>query len=761
MLKLISRTGSDLEPALQSLVETATRLCQADSGYVFRMEDGRHELIASFGVAPELRAFMYDHAFPSDRGTLSGRAALERRVVHVEDAANDPEHACCEAQLRAGLRTGLGVPLLREDTLLGVLVLHRSRVEPFTDKQIALVTTFADQAAIAIENTRLRNELTSRTEALTRCVDELGASGEILRLIARSPDDVQLVFATIVRSAVQLSGAQRGALYQFDGELIHLVAHHNQGSEALAALQRVYPMRPSRSQASGRAILSRGVAEIRDVRSDPEYLPGMAAQADLGSLLAVPMLRADRTPSGVIVIQRSETGPFAAGHTELLRTFADQAVIAMENARLLRELRDRTDDLARSVEELRVLGEVSQAVGSSLDLDTVLTTTVDRAVTLAEGDAGMIYRYDEASQRFQLRHSTGLSEVEVERIRATTLAVRGTSMGQAIATGEPVQIADFAALPGNPLRDLALAVGFRASLIVPLVGAKRAFGTLVVLRRAPGEFPAATVNLLRNLASQSVLAIQNARLFQDIGEQGRQLAIASQHKSQFLANMSHELRTPLNAILGYTELLIDGIYGDLPEKQRSVLERVQSNGRHLLGLINDVLDLSKIEAGQLKLALEDYAMPTVVQAVVAATESLATNKGLKLKASVTEGMPVGRGDERRVTQVLLNLVGNAIKFTDQGEIEIRAGVAQDRFALAVADTGPGISTEDQARIFEEFQQVDNTSTRRKGGTGLGLAISRRIVEMHGGRLSVESERGKGSTFRVELPVRVEQQQGTT
>jgi signal transduction histidine kinase len=254
-----------------------------------------------------------------------------------------------------------------------------------------------------------------------------------------------------------------------------------------------------------------------------------------------------------------------------------------------------------------------------------------------------------------------------------------------------------------------------------------------------------------------VLAIQNARLFHDIEEQGRQLATASQHKSQFLANMSHELRTPLNAILGYTELLTDGIYGDLPEKQRGVLDRVQANGKHLLGLINDVLDLSKIEAGQLKLGLEDYAMPGVVQSVVAATESLASGKGLKLVAHVAEGLPAGRGDERRLAQVLLNLVGNAIKFTEQGSVEIRAARDGENFALAVADTGLGISAEDQVRIFEEFQQVDNTSTRKKGGTGLGLAISKRIVEMHGGRLSVESEPGKGSVFRVDLPIRVEQQ----
>jgi signal transduction histidine kinase len=260
---------------------------------------------------------------------------------------------------------------------------------------------------------------------------------------------------------------------------------------------------------------------------------------------------------------------------------------------------------------------------------------------------------------------------------------------------------------------------------------------------------------MQTFASQSVLAIENARLFREVEEQGRALALASQHKSQFLANMSHELRTPLNAVLGYAELLADGIYGVLTEKARGVLERIQSNGKHLLGLINDVLDLSKIEAGQLTLTIEDYAMPAVVHSVVSATESLAKAKGLALVASVPRALPMGRGDERRLTQVLLNLVGNAIKFTDKGSVGIEVALADDCFELAVKDTGPGIAEADQARIFEEFQQVDNSNTRQKGGTGLGLAISRRIVEMHGGAIRVRSELGKGSTFVVVVPVRAD------
>jgi signal transduction histidine kinase len=280
------------------------------------------------------------------------------------------------------------------------------------------------------------------------------------------------------------------------------------------------------------------------------------------------------------------------------------------------------------------------------------------------------------------------------------------------------------------------------------------FGALVVRRRQPGEFPKATVDLLQTFATQSVLAIQNARLFTEIEEKSRQLEVASQHKSQFLANMSHELRTPLNAILGYTELMIDNIYGEVPAKMRGVLDRVQSNGRHLLGLINDVLDLSKIEAGQITLSVDDYSLGDIVQGVITSVESLATEKRLNLKIDVPPDLPAGRGDERRIAQVLLNLVGNAIKFTDQGEVAISASATNGAFTIAVRDTGPGIPLSEQVKIFEEFHQADNSATKTKGGTGLGLSIAKRIIEMHGGHISVQSSPGFGSTFSVSLPVNV-------
>jgi signal transduction histidine kinase/HAMP domain-containing protein len=418
----------------------------------------------------------------------------------------------------------------------------------------------------------------------------------------------------------------------------------------------------------------------------------------------------------------------------------------------------RTQELARSVEELQALGEVSQAVSSTLDLQEVLATIVAHAVELSGTESGAIYEFNEATEEFQLRATHRMSEELIQAIREAGVNLGETAVGWAGKNREAVQVPDVLEEPTYPTREIMKREGFRALLAVPLLREHRLIGGLVVRRRAPGQFQKETVDLLQTFATQSALAIQNARLFREIEAKGRELEIASKHKSEFLANMSHELRTPLNAILGYTELILDKIYGDVPENIQEVLERVEKNGRHLLGLINDVLDLSKIEAGQLVLSLDDYSMKEVVHTVFTAVESLAAEKNLELKVSVSPEVTHGMGDQQRISQVFLNLVGNAIKFTEAGEVRIEATASNDTFVVSVSDTGPGLSEADQQRIFEEFHQVDGSSTRKKGGTGLGLSIAKRIVEMHGGRIWVESTVGKGSTFWFTLPVRVEKQE---
>ena len=421
---------------------------------------------------------------------------------------------------------------------------------------------------------------------------------------------------------------------------------------------------------------------------------------------------------------------------------------------LEQKVEQRTEELGRSVSELQALGEVSQAVNSTLDLEQVLTTIVQRAVQLSHTEAGAIYVFDQGRQEFRLRATYGMSEAMIVALTDRHIGTGDAHIGPAATQRKPVQVPDIEKEPPAPVNEINLREGYRAVLIIPLLRPDHIVGALVVRRKAPGEFPQSTIDLLETFGDQSVVAIQNANLFHEIEEKGKQLAIASQHKSQFLANMSHELRTPLNAILGYTELILDSIYGEVPEKAQGVLKRVESNGRHLLGLINDVLDLSKIEAGQLTLSLTDYSMKDVLYSVFSAVEPLATEKKLNFKVDSPGELPKGHGDERRLTQVILNLVGNAIKFTDQGDVIIKASASNGSFTVQVKDTGPGISKTDQGKIFEEFQQADNSATKKKGGTGLGLSISRRIVEMHGGRLWVESEIGVGSVFQFTLPIEV-------
>src|SRR5438874_9157908 len=456
---------------------------------------------------------------------------------------------------------------------------------------------------------------------------------------------------------------------------------------------------------------------------------------------------------GAIAIYRQEVRPFTDKQIDLLSNFASQAVIAIENVRLLSELRARTDELGQSVGELRALGEVSQAVNSTLDLQTVLSTIVAKAVQLSDTDAGSIYVHDETQQEFQLQANYGMSDELIAALKDHHVDISG-AVAEAAKQGEPIQVPDMQAERPIPANELMLREGYRARLLVPLLRFHEIMGALVVRRKTPGEFSKNTIDLLRTFAAQSVLAIQNARLFQEIEEKGRQLELASQHKSQFVASMSHELRTPLNAIIGLTEMMVTNARRFGTEKALEPLRRVNAAGTHLLSLINEVLDLSKIEAGKLELNPEPVNLARLIDEVIGTAGQLAEKNQNRLVVEAQESLGALNADTMRLKQILLNLLSNACKFTKEGEVALRvrkAADVSDWIELAVADTGIGLTAEQQARLFQDFTQADSLTARRYGGTGLGLAISRKLARMMGGDVTVTSEPGKGSVFTVRLP----------
>ncbi|MGH7393548.1 MAG: ATP-binding protein, partial [Candidatus Rokuibacteriota bacterium] len=447
--------------------------------------------------------------------------------------------------------------------------------------------------------------------------------------------------------------------------------------------------------------------------------------------------------------------PFEESEIALLQTFADQAVIAVENVRLFTELQQRTRELARSVEELRALGEVGQAVSSTLDLDRVLSTIVTRANELAETDGGAIYEYDAATRRFHLRATRDLPPELVDLLRTTPIEMGEGAVGRAAQARQPVEYVDITVegAYGGRLREVLLRTGTRSLLAVPLVREDEVVGGLVVNRNRPGSFEPRVVELLKTFATQSTLAIQNARLFAELHDKTRQLEVADQHKSEFLANMSHELRTPLNAVIGFSEVLLERMFGELNPKQDEYLQDILSSGRHLLSLINDVLDLSKIEAGRMELEMTRFSVPMALENALTLVRERAARHGISVSLSVDPRVGDVRGDERKFKQVLLNLLSNAVKFTPEGgRVDIRAAAVDSAVEVAVSDTGIGIAPEDQEAIFEEFRQVGSDYARKREGTGLGLTLARRFVELHGGRLWVESQVGTGSTFTFTLPL---------
>jgi signal transduction histidine kinase len=765
VLKVISTSPGDLEPVFEAMLANAIRICDAKFGNLL-LFDGEGFVRGSFKNSPMAYAALYDkgQVIPGPHTAL-GQLIKMRQVVQVEDIMagratdeRDPLRMATIDILKA--RTLLAVPMLKDARLVGAIVIYRQKVRPFTDKQIELVQSFAAQAVIAIENTRLLNELRQRTADLTEALEQQTATSEVLKVISSSPGDLEPVFNSLLENATGLCRAQFSALQLYKDGAFHNVALHNVPASYVSVMARAV-IRPNPGAALGRLVQTKQAVQIDDLRALDAYRdgdPGVKSLSDLAgarTLAVVPMLK-DSELVGAIAIFRQQVQRFDDKQIELLSNFAAQAVIAIENTRLLKELRQRTDDLTEALQQQTATADVLKVISRfAFDLQPVFDSMAESAVRLCEAERAYIFLYDGEVLRAAASFNAG-PEHQDQVYRNPIPLGRHSISARAGLERRTVQVADVQADPeyNYVARDVGL---IRTTLAVPMLKGDKLIGTLTIYRLEVRPFTEKQIALMETFADQAVIAIENVRLFDEIQDKSRQLAEASQHKSQFLANMSHELRTPLNAILGYTELIADGVYGEPTEKMLGVLKRLESNGKHLLGLINDVLDLSKIEAGQLKLDIAEYSIQDVAQTVYGAVEPLAADKKLAFKCEVAPNLPAGQGDGRRLTQVLLNLVGNAIKFTDAGEVVIKADASNGTFSLSVRDTGPGISEADQAKLFQEFQQADNSLTKKKGGTGLGLAISKRIVEMHGGTIWIDSVVGQGSTFAFTLPVRVERQ----
>jgi two-component system, NtrC family, sensor kinase len=742
ILKVIASSPTDAQPVFKVIVESAVRLCGARFGRVYRYDGSMIHMVASQGLStPALGQVQRVYPRPAAQDTTVGQAILGLRARFVHDIQRDQTVPPLSREMieALGTRSQVTMPMLRAGGPIGAIVMGWDEPDGFTDKQVALLQTFADQAVIAIENVRLFTETKEALEQQT-------ATAEILKVIASSPTDAQPVFKVIVESAVQLCGARFGRVYRYDGTTIDMVASSGLSARGLDQVQRVFPRPAAQDTVAGQAILDRSPRFIHDVQHDQTVPPLSRQMIDaLGtrSQVTMPMLRAGR-PIGAITMGWDEPHGFQDKQVALLRIFADQAVIAIENVRLFNETREALERQTATAEILRVISSSPTDVQPVFDAIAQgglrLFEVAHVGVTLRDGDTILS------------KATAGSADPRGEfRIPLD----RNSTAGRAMLDGALVHIPDTEAADAPSFaRESGRIVGFRAIAAAPMVRKGGAIGSVHMMRKTAGGFSAAQLGLLKTFADQAVIAIENVRLFREIQEKSAQLEVANQHKSEFLANMSHELRTPLNAIIGFSEVLSERMFGEVNEKQAEYLKDIHESGKHLLSLINDILDLSKIEAGRMELELSSFHLPTALSNAVTLIRERAQRHSIALSVEVDQQLGELQADERKFKQIMLNLLSNAVKFTpDGGRVDVSAKQANGSLEVAVRDTGIGIAPEDQALVFDEFRQVGRDRMRKAEGTGLGLALTRRFVELHGGAIRLDSTPGQGSTFSFTLPLR--------
>ena len=752
VLRVIASSSEDLHPVFDAILSNATRLCGAKFGVLFRSERDALRAVTLHGAplayAEERRRNPVIRPSPE---TMLGRALATKRTVQIADirdeATSDQPARTTGATVAnlAGARTVVAVPMLNKDEPIGAIVVYRQEVRPFTDQQIALMTSFASQAVIAIENTRLLNELRESLRQQT-------ATADVLKVISRSTFDLQAVLNTLSESAVRLCEADKGGIARKVGSAYVAAASYGHSPEEKQYLLST-PFEPGRTTVSGRVLLEGRTLHFPDILADPDIDTSRVQAIGERTILGVPLLR-EGAPIGVLVIARHAKQPFTEKQIELAETFADQAVIAIENVRLFDEVQARTRDLSESLQQQTATADVLKTISrSTFDLQTVLDTLVESAARLCQADIAGIHRL--IGSTYQYAASYGMTPDLDEFMRTVRfMPDRGTVTGRTALEGKVVQIADVLNEPDYILGDLVKKIGARTMLGVPLLREGIRIGVIVLMRCRVQQFTEKQIELVTTFADQAVIAIENVRLFDETQDKNRQLALASEHKSQFVSSVSHELRTPLNAIIGLTGMMVTNAARFGTEKALEPLRRVNAAGNHLLGLINQVLDLSKIEAGKLELNPESVSLAPLIDEVIGTAGQLAEKNKNRLVVEAEQTLGEITVDPMRLRQILLNLLSNACKFTKQGEVKLKARRVANGgnwIELAVSDTGIGMTPEQQAKLFADFSQADSLTARKFGGTGLGLAIGRRLARMMGGDVTVTSEPGKGSVFTVRLP----------
>ena len=741
ILRVMSTSPTDVQPVFEAILTHASRLCEASFAAVFLYDGESLRNVAQRNASPEFAGVLKQMRPRPSRETTTRRCALERRTIHTPDLLNDPEFSPPEAQRRESVRAALSVPMTREGVLVGVITLWRAEVRPFTEKQIALVETFAAQAVIAIENVRLFNET---NEAL----EQQQALAEVLGRMSGSIADTKPVFDQILESCERLfEGHLVGMTLAGEDGLVRLGAYRGENKEAL---ERIYPYPLGRDSGSGQAILDRKVVHFADVGAPgsdaPAHVLRGAQAAGFKSIVFAPLLDAGRA-IGALWVGRRSPRPFGNKETALLETFADQAVIAIQNARLFNETREALEQQTATAEILESISSSITETGPVFDaiVENVERLLGTRFVGLFLINAGNIELVAHSKEpRF-----AGIVASYPRPLDDKTIVGR-SMLGSQVMQLAPI-VGNLEAPPGTEKygRDF----GYDSIIAAPLVREGLVIGGIGAARDEPAPFTEKQVALIKTFADQAVIAIENARLFKEIQEKSRQLEIASRHKSEFLANMSHELRTPLNAIIGFTRIVMRRSQEKLEPQQYENLEKILASGQHLLALINSILDLSKVEAGHVELRPAEVALPAVLDQCLRTVEPLVKPELVDLVKEFDAALPRMYVDEEKLRQIVINLLSNAVKFTHRGAVRLRAQAANGSVAIAVCDTGIGIAPEKLDLIFEEFEQADASSTRVYGGTGLGLAIARRLARLMGGDVTAESVPGTGSTFRLTLPLR--------